>query len=138
MRSPQLQRLVDVNQLPVLDEAGIEEFAHAHPQIMLFFSEDPDRYPEANDVAMVVPELVKAFPGQLQAAIVDEQVERELKLKYGFRRWPALVFLRGDGYLGAITEMQNWDDYLRQVHAIITAEVSRPPLALLDVSSSES
>ena len=76
MRSPQLQRLVDVNEIPVLDEAGIEAFAQQHPQVMLFFSEDPDRYPEANDVAMVVPELVKAFPGHLAAAIVDERVER--------------------------------------------------------------
>ena len=138
MRSPQLQRLVDVNEIPVLDEAGIEAFAQQHPQVMLYFSEDPDRYPEANDVAMVVPELVKAFPGHLAAAIVDERVERELKLQHGFRRWPALVFLRGEGYLGAITEMQNWDDYLHQVQAILAAEVSKPPLALLDVSNADS
>jgi hypothetical protein len=36
------------------------------------------------------------------------------------------VFLRDGGYLGCITGIQNWSDYLRDIEALMTAEVRQP------------
>ena len=48
--------------------------------------------------------------------------ERDLQLAYGFSAWPALVFIRDGQYLGAITGIQNWSDYLQQIDALMVAE----------------
>jgi hydrogenase-1 operon protein HyaE len=94
---------------------------------VLFFTEEPSRFPESNDVAVVLPELVKAFQGQFTPAIVARSDEKKLQSLYGFQSWPALVFLRGQSYLGAITGIQDWMVYLTDINRILASEPSRPP-----------
>ena len=94
---------------------------------MLFFTGDPTKFREANDVAVILPELVQAFQGLLRPAVVARSVEVKLQMHYGFKAWPALVFLRDGGYLGTITGVQNWTDYLQKIQFLLASEPSRPP-----------
>jgi hydrogenase-1 operon protein HyaE len=112
---------------PVLNQENIDTYLEDREQVVLFFAEDPKHFPESDDVAMILPELVKAFSGRLEAALVDPKAEHALQRRYGFGTWPALVFLRRGEYLGAITRVQNWDDYLREIERLLDAEPVKAP-----------
>ncbi len=123
--APLVDRLVDELNYPLLDLSTINDFLSQHEHSVLFFCEDTKRFPETNDVAVVLPELISVFPS-LAPAVISRQDEKKLQSLYGFRSWPALVFMRGDQYLDAITGIQDWTDYLERIKAILTSEPSRP------------
>jgi len=120
-------RLVSVHGAVEVGVAEYEEFVGGRGNSLLFFSGDPGRYPESLDVAAVLPELMKAFPNQFRAGLVRAEAEVALQVKFGFGTWPALVFLRDGAYLGVLTGMRDWDDYLREIPALLAAPASRPP-----------
>ncbi len=127
MLSTLIQNMLERHQYPVVDETTLDDFLQAHEEVVLFFAENPRQYPESDDVAMILPELVKAFDGRFQAALVDQSAEKALQQRYGFSTWPSLVFLRNGRYLGVISKVQNWDDYLREIRQILESEPARAP-----------
>ena len=127
MPSPLIRNMVEKYAYPVLDQYALEDFLSVNDEVVLFFAENPKQYPESNDVAMILPELVKAFGGRFKAALVAQSAERTLQARYGFRTWPALVFLRRSEYLGVITQVQNWEDYLRGIQRLLDSEPMQAP-----------
>lgn len=121
MSSALIDQMVERHGYPVLDTDDVAAFVAAHDEVVLFFAGDPAQYPESNDVAMILPELVKAFDGRLRAGLVGKAAERTLQARFGFATWPALVFLRRGAYLGTITRVQTWDDYLREIRRLLDA-----------------
>jgi len=126
---PALRRLTQDLEYPELGIGDHDKFAELAGIGVLFFAGDPARDRETVDVAVVLPELVKAFDGTLRPAIVhrSREVELTLQARYGFREWPTLVFLRDGGYLGAISRVQDWGVYLSEVNLILSSQVRRPP-----------
>ncbi|MDH4054361.1 MAG: hydrogenase-1 expression HyaE [Gammaproteobacteria bacterium] len=96
---------------------------------VLFFPGDPDTVKDATDVAVVLPELVAAFENRLNPGIVADTFGAGMKLKrqYGFTHYPSLVFVRDGEYVGTITRIQDWGDYLAKISAMFTAPVRRAP-----------
>lgn len=127
MTHPLVQRLIDDCGYPEVTLATHDAFIRQPGVTVLFLAGDPKTVRDTTDVAVVLPELVKAFEGRLTPGVVAAEAERELQLRYGFTAWPALVFLRDGGYLGAITRIQNWADYLHDISSLLTADVKRPP-----------
>ncbi|MEB8430687.1 hydrogenase-1 expression HyaE [Cocleimonas sp. KMM 6892] len=123
--APLIDRLTAELKYPVLDLTNIDEFLENNEFSVLFFTEDIKRFPETNDVAVVLPELLSVFP-DLSPAIIARNDEKKIQSLYGFRAWPALVFMRRDQYLDAITGIQDWGDYLTQIKSILTSEPKRP------------
>lgn len=127
MFSPLLQSIIERHGYVVIDHDGLEEFAVSHQYIALFFAGDAERVAESNDVAVVLPELEKAFHGAFMPAVVARDSERALQRKFRFNTYPALVFLKRGGYLGAILKIQDWHDYLSQIQEILTSTPVEPP-----------
>lgn len=127
MRSPLIQALVDDHHYDLLNHINIDDFLDSHDEVVLFFTENPQRFPESNDVAVILPQLVKQFGDRLTAAVVDAEDEQKLQARYGFTTWPALVLLRQGEYLGAITGMQDWPVFVREVDTLLEATPVRPP-----------
>jgi hydrogenase-1 operon protein HyaE len=96
---------------------------------VLFFPGDPDTVKDATDVAVVLPELVAAFENGLNPGVVADTFGAGMKLKrqYGFTHYPSLVFVRDGEYVGTITRIQDWGDYLAKISAMFTAPVRRAP-----------
>ena len=96
---------------------------------VLFFSGDPTTVKDATDVAVILPELVKAFGGALRPGVVTDTFGdgKTLKMQYGFKESPALVFVREGEYVGAICRVQDWGDYLTQIQGLLIAEPRRAP-----------
>ncbi|RCX32849.1 hydrogenase-1 expression HyaE [Thioalbus denitrificans] len=135
MSSPLIDRLVTELGYARLEIDDLDPFLHAHEHVVLFFAGDPGRYPESGDVAVILPELVKTLDGRVTPAVVAAGAESALQGRYGFSAWPALVFLRRGAYLGTITRVQDWADYLAGAERILTAEPVRPPTIGIPVAT---
>ena len=122
-----LEQLQTKHGLPLLETDNYDPFVYGNDTVLLFFSNDPVMFPESHDVAVILPELLKAFAGRLQAAVVGKTIERELQARFRFTRWPSLVFLRGGEYLGVISGIKDWQEYLVEIGRVLAGEVSEPP-----------
>jgi len=127
MTHPLIQRLFDEYDYPEITLETHDEFISQPGITVLFLAGDVKTVRDTTDVAVVLPELVNVFKGRLIPGVVAADAERELHRHYGCMAWPALVFLRDGGYLGAITRIQNWAGYLHDINELITADVRRPP-----------
>ncbi len=127
MFAPLIQSLIDRHGWPVVTPETLDAFLARDGEVALFFSGDAGRLEESGDVAVVLPEILKVFGGRLAAGVVERAFERELQRRYRFSAFPALVFLRGGDYLGAIARMKDWDVYLSEIAEILSREPSEPP-----------
>lgn len=124
-----IDRLLDELGYAEVSLANHDEFVTQPGMNVLFFSGNPATVKDSTDVAVVLPELVKAFNGQLTAGVVTDVLGdgAELQKKYGFGAYPALVFVRGGEYVGAITRIQDWANYLNEISDLLVAPPKRAP-----------
>ena len=127
MPSPLIKAMIEQYQYPILNEDSIDEFIHHQDECVLFFTENPVRFPESDDVAMILPELVKEYGGRFTAAVIDQKSQRKLQSRYSFGEWPSLVFLRKGEYLGVISRVQDWNDYILKINDLLTSETKPSP-----------
>jgi len=125
--SPLLQSVIERHGYRIVEEDTLDEMVGALEHSVLFFAGDAERMAESNDVAVILPELDKAFAGALTPLVVARAAERALQRRYRFNAYPTLVFLRRGDYLGAIQGVRDWIDYLRQIQAILSSEPGDPP-----------
>jgi hydrogenase-1 operon protein HyaE len=134
---PLVQRLIDVHGAQAVTPDGLAAIRAAKGEHALFFSGDPVRFPEALDVAVVLPELRSAFGGRFDIGVVPREHEDALARSFGVQRWPSLVFVRAEGYLGCVSGMQDWGDYLAAIAAALAAEPTRAPGVGIPVRAAE-
>ena len=127
MPSPLIEQMIETYDYPVVAEDTLEAFLSTNEECVLFFTEDPERFPESNDVAMILPELVKEYEHRFAAAVVGQKSQRQLQSRFGFNEWPSLVFFRDGQYLGAISRVQNWTDYIVGINAILQSQPQEAP-----------
>jgi hydrogenase-1 operon protein HyaE len=106
-----------------------DEFVAVPGMNVLFFPGDPAVVKDATDVAVVLPELVAASQGRLRPGVVTDTFGdgAVLRRHYGFTEFPALVFVRSGEYVGTITRIQDWGDYLQRIEQLFAAAPRRPP-----------
>jgi len=124
-----IDRLITELGYPEISLENHDAFVQEAGLNVLFFPGDPDTVKDATDVAVVLPELVAAFENRLNPGIVADTFGAGMKLKrqYGFTHYPSLVFVRDGEYVGTITRIQDWGDYLTKISAMFTAPVRRAP-----------
>jgi len=110
-----------------VDEHSVAEWAAGGGDRVVLLAGDAVRFPEGQDVAAVLPELMKQFAGRFQVAVVPRDNEDAVARRYGSQRWPTLLFFRDGHYVTAIAGMQDWDVYLQGVAAALAMPPSRPP-----------
>jgi hydrogenase-1 operon protein HyaE len=132
MTSPLIAQLQTRHGYPFLDADSYDHFVYGNETVVLFFCNDPVHFPESNDVAVILPELIKTFGGRLQAAVIARSIERELQARFRFTGWPSLVFLRNGEYLGAISGIKDWQEYRQEIERILAATPGEPPSFDLD------
>jgi hydrogenase-1 operon protein HyaE len=132
---PLLEQLVTRHGFTAVDADSIDDFLHASGHVMLVFTEDPVRYKETLDLAVIAPEVARAFAGRFRVGVLYPDAARKLAPRFGFARWPALVMLRDGAYVGAIDGLRNWDEYLAETQQLLAAEPTRPPSVGITVKS---
>lgn len=143
MSSELIKQMVATHGYPMVTEETLEAFLSAHEHTVLFFTEDPKQYPESNDVAVILPELCRQFPDRFQVAVVERGCEHRLHRRFPFDSWPALVFMRQDQYLGAISRVQDWGVYQGEIMRLLNAaplhkgDLGVPVVAALAVAAQD-
>jgi hydrogenase-1 operon protein HyaE len=110
-----------------VDAAGFPAFAAREGHVLLAFLEDPPRVKESLDLAVILPEIDRAFPGRLTVGVLLPETARAIEPRFGFGRWPALVVLHAGRYVGAIAGLRSWDDYVTEVARLLDAAPTRAP-----------
>ncbi len=137
-----VQRLVNEFQATWITPQSLAAFTQATTgEQVLLFTGDPVRFPECLDVAVVLPELQRAFAptqGRFAIGVVCRETEDEVARRYGVQRWPSLVFLRGGQYVATVAGMLDWTDYLARVAEVLALPTSRPPIPLVSPHAADS
>lgn len=107
--------------------ANFGAFTGLAGHVLLLFTEDPVRFRETLDLAVIVPEIAKTFRGRFAVGVLLPEAAREIQPRYGFRRWPAFVMLKDGHYVGAVEGLRNWDEYIAEVARLLDAPPTRPP-----------
>jgi hydrogenase-1 operon protein HyaE len=105
---------------------------------VLLFAGDPVRFPEALDVAVVLPELQKASKSSgkpFSIAVAVPFGAEALALKFGSNRWPTLMFFRDGQYVTTLSGMHDWSDYLNLLAQALAMPVGRAPTVGIPVVS---
>ncbi len=124
---PLMQRLVHETSADVLPADAVAAWADQPGLAMLVFAEDPERFKETLDIAVIVPELHAAAGRAFRVGLLPPADARAVAPRYGFARWPAFVLLRDGQYLGAVDGIRDWDVYQAELNRLLTAAPSRPP-----------
>lgn len=122
-----LQSVITRRDYPVLTIDALDAATAQEPLAMVFLAGDWWRLGESDDVAAILPELEKALGGHARIFIAARADERALQRRWHFKAFPALIFLRDGGYLGAIEGVRDWSDYLVEIPAILDREPAAPP-----------
>lgn len=132
---PLLQRLLIRTESPQLDVDAVAPWAQASGHALLVFVEDPVIQRETLDLAVIVPELVRAFAQRFRIGVLLAASARKVAPRFGVRRWPALVLLNDGRYVGAIEGLRDWHNYVAELARLLQAVPGRPPgigIALAD------
>jgi hydrogenase-1 operon protein HyaE len=133
---PLIAQLFTRHGFAALDAANFDAAVGRPRRTLLAFLEDPVRIKETLDLAVIVPELVRAFPGRFAVGVLLPAAARALQPRFGFRIWPAIVMLADGNYVGAIEGLRNWDEYVARLAELIEAAPTRPPTVGIAVSGS--
>ncbi|BAS67247.1 thioredoxin domain-containing protein [Bathymodiolus septemdierum thioautotrophic gill symbiont] len=125
-----VQQLITTHHYPLLGESDVSEFINKHPYSVLFFCNDAKLFPETLDVAVILPELMSAFNGRIVPAIISRDDDMKVQRNYGFTTWPSLVFFKEGGYLGTISKVRDWDEYLDEIQTLIMSKPTTPPIKI--------
>lgn len=112
-----IERLTSELGYPEVSLDTHDDFVQRSGLSVLFFPGDPATVKDATDVAVVLPELVEAFDGRLSPGVVTDTFGDAITLKrqYGFRQFPALVFVRENDHIATIERIRDWAEYLTRI-----------------------
>jgi hydrogenase-1 operon protein HyaE len=132
-----IQRLIDELGYAEVSLDNHDDFVATQGMNVLFLPGDPQTVKDATDVAVVLPELLAAFDGAMNAGVVTDTFGDAVKLKqlYGFTHFPSLVFVRDGEYVGTISRIRDWQDYLMLINEFLVAEPRRRPGFPIEVVS---
>jgi len=127
MQYPLIAQLFTRHGFTDVRAANFDAFAQRPGRTLLLFTEDPHRYKETLDLAVIVPEIARAFAPHLAVGVLLPEAAREFAARYGFRRWPAFVILADGRYVGAVDGLRDWDQYVSEVARLLAAPPTRAP-----------
>lgn len=94
-------------------DAGFDAFLAAPGWGLLLVTGDPAQRPEAQDLAVVVRELMRRGPEGLRVGLAPLADEALFKQRLGLDAVPSLVFVRSGKVVSKLSKVQDWAVYQR-------------------------
>ncbi|MDE8342210.1 MAG: hydrogenase [Acidocella sp.] len=112
----------------LLDRPGIVQLSNdtadaliAEGDSVLFFTGNAVRYPEIDDVAVILPELLAAFGNRFKVGVINPDTDRAAAKRFKVDIRPSLVFFREGKQLGILARVRDWAIYLDEISALYAA-----------------
>ena len=125
--SPLIDRLVSTHGATWLTADNVADWAAGGGDRVILLAGDPVRFPEALDLAVVLPELRQHFAQRFAIGFATREHEDAIAKRYGSIRWPALVFVRDGQYVTVLSGMLDWQVYVERVGEALAMPASRAP-----------
>jgi|SRR6056297_405093 len=120
MTHPLVSRLTDELGYPALATmADVTAFSAAPGDHVIFVPGDARRNLETPDVAIILPELRRAFGNRFDCAVATDAVEAALRDATGIHKTPSLIFFRDGARLGGIPRVRDWSDYVARITQLL-------------------
>jgi len=132
---PLVTRLVDSHGAARLDESSFDAFVAVPGEAVLFFTEDPARFREVTDLAVILPEIRAAAARPFRIGVLPPPLANAKAATYGVRRWPAIVFLRDGRWLGNVEGLRDWSDYVSLANSLLEGETRPLPPKVIPVAA---
>lgn len=110
MSTSPLERLVK-NGGTRLSDGTVDAFLSARGPSLVLFTGDPKHRAEAQDVAVVAQELVRATGQAVPIGVVDVEGAQALQQRFGVSVFPSVVFLRDGQKVSMVARVQDWAVY---------------------------
>ena len=107
-------------------EAMLDAFEAGPGVRLLACLAEPQRNPESQDLAVLLPEIA-VIAGAEAVAVAPPALAERCAARHGVTRWPTLVLLRDGSYVGAIDGLRDWVEYRRLLTDLDQAPRQRPP-----------
>jgi hydrogenase-1 operon protein HyaE len=134
---PLLCRLLEQHGAVLVAPDTVEHFEAQPGDAVLLFSGDPVRFPEALDVAVVLPQLHALHHQAFRIGVVAREGEDAVARRWGVTRWPSLVFVRDGQHLATLAGMRDWNVYVGEVAQSLAAQPKRRPGVGIPVVSAD-
>lgn len=109
-----IDKLLDAG-APHLSPEDIDLFIAPAGLRVIFVTGDPVKLLDSVDLAVVLPELMRRFEGQISAGVCQRDAEAAMASRFGADVKPALVFFASGQHLGTIPRVRDWDEYITKV-----------------------
>ena len=117
---PVFKRLFGEAGFQWLTSQELENFISLDGLKMLVFADDPNERKTTLDIAVIAPELKKAFNGALTAtAWADFKESRSMAARWGLRSMPVVAIFQNKDLLGAVQGLKPWDEYCSLLSEIV-------------------
>jgi hypothetical protein len=114
--SPAIADMLDSGLMVRLNEDSLESFLGQDRLTVLFFTGGPKRRRESHDVAVALREVLKDYPGMVEAAMLEDSLEKSQQERFRVLTPPSLVFAAGGRTLEVVPGVRDWADYERAFH----------------------
>ena len=113
MDSIAIADMLDSGMLTRLTVSSLNDFLASDRLCVLFFAGGKSQRSDAHDVAVALREVLRDYPGSVQAGLVDEVQESELQPRFRVLVSPSLALVHGGATLEVIPRVRDWADYAR-------------------------
>ena len=115
-----VDRLVDEFGWPRLTTlSAVQGFVSRPGEHVLFLAGGERQNLETPDVAVILPELVRAFGRRFDVGVVADDIDRAVRETVEKYAVPNLFFYRDGEFLGELPKVRDWDDYLTRINEIL-------------------
>lgn len=103
-----------------LEAEQLDALAQETAHLIVLPLDNPERFPELADIAVILPEVLRQFPpGSFQVAFGSPAASPQLCRRFSVYRHPALIFFRRGAHTGTLEGLRDWGDYLREFAAML-------------------
>ena len=121
MTADVLQRAIERGGWSELNAETIDAFIEDQGACVLFFAGDTSKRPEADDVAVILPELQKEFDGAFRVGVIRREDGEDLRKRFGAQLLPTLCLLHDGRHVVNIPRIQSWAEYRARFTAFLAS-----------------
>ena len=124
-RHPLFAKLWASGEVMRVNNHNLAAFREKPGLTVLALVDDPVRFKETFDMAVIAPEIKKLFgPTLAEFGFTDPLVGRQIASSMGIHRLPALAVFRFGEMMGAIEGLRTWREYEDELVKILTSDTA--------------
>jgi len=105
-----------------IDAQQLDALAQSIERLVVLPLDNPERFPELADIAVILPEVLRQFPdGCFQVAFCNPASSVALCQRFSVYRHPALIFFHHGAHVGTLEGLHDWADYVREFAAMLNS-----------------